>query len=85
MARSILRALLCDLLGNEDPVRLAGMGGMRGGYTPPELAAAGQAAGLLTESPPASEIMADLVAEAVDILGGLQDRVSFARDRSGLS
>ena len=43
------------------------------------MAPAGQAAGLVAESRPASEIMADLVAETVDVLSGLQEGITFSR------
>ena len=44
------------------------------------MAPAGQASGLVSESRPASEIMADLVAEAVDVISGLQERVTIDKN-----
>ncbi|MAF51746.1 MAG: nitronate monooxygenase [SAR202 cluster bacterium] len=45
MARPVLRTDLCDILGIEYPICMAGMGGLRGRYTPPELVAAVSEAG----------------------------------------
>jgi len=45
MTRPVLRTDLCDMLGIEYPICMAGMGGLRGRYTPPELVAAVSEAG----------------------------------------
>ena len=77
MSRPVLRPSLCDFLGIEYPIVLAGMGS-RGLATPSRLVAAVSNAGGL-ERKPAARIMADLVRETIEVLEGLPRVVTFAR------